>query len=48
VTIEEGRIDRENNPLKNAPHTMEDLVSEWERPYTREQAMLPTGRVPGR
>ena len=26
--IEEGRIDAENNPLKNAPHTMEDLVQD--------------------
>lgn len=41
--IEEGRIDRENNPLKNAPHTVEDLVGEWDRPYTREQACFPPG-----
>ncbi len=41
--IEEGRIDPENNPLKNAPHTVEDLVSEWDRPYSREQACFPPG-----
>lgn len=41
--IEEGRIDRTNNPLKNAPHTVEDLVGEWNRPYTREQACFPPG-----
>ncbi len=41
--IEEGKIDAQNNPLKNAPHTMEDLVREWERPYTREQACFPAG-----
>jgi len=41
--VEEGRIDGENNPLKNAPHTMEDLVKEWERPYSREQACFPPG-----
>ncbi|NOT71366.1 MAG: aminomethyl-transferring glycine dehydrogenase [Hyphomicrobium sp.] len=41
--IEEGRIDRTNNPLKNAPHTVEDLVGEWNRPYTREQACFPAG-----
>lgn len=41
--IEEGRIDSENNPLKNAPHTMEDLVKEWDRPYSREQACFPPG-----
>ncbi|NOX73682.1 MAG: aminomethyl-transferring glycine dehydrogenase [Alphaproteobacteria bacterium] len=41
--IEEGRIDPENNPLKNAPHTVEDLISDWDRPYTREQACFPPG-----
>ncbi|MBP2238579.1 glycine dehydrogenase [Sinorhizobium kostiense] len=41
--IEEGRMDRVNNPLKNAPHTVEDLVGEWDRPYTREQACFPPG-----
>ncbi len=41
--IEEGRIDPENNPLKNAPHTVEDLVGEWDRPYSREQACFPPG-----
>lgn len=35
--IEEGRADKTNNPLKNAPHTVEDLVGEWDRPYSREQ-----------
>ena len=41
--IEDGRIDAENNPLKNAPHTVEDLVGEWDRPYSREQACFPPG-----
>lgn len=41
--IEEGRIDPDNNPLKNAPHTVEDLVGDWDRPYTREQACYPPG-----
>ncbi len=41
--IEEGRMDRANNPLKNAPHTMEDLVREWDRPYSREQGCFPPG-----
>lgn len=36
--IEEGRADKTNNPLKNAPHTVEDLVGEWDRPYSRERA----------
>jgi len=41
--IEEGRMDRKNNPLKNAPHTVEDLVGEWNRPYSREAACFPVG-----
>ncbi len=41
--IEEGRSDAENNPLKNAPHTVEDLVGDWERPYSREQGCFPPG-----
>ncbi|APX22599.1 MAG: glycine dehydrogenase (aminomethyl-transferring) [Rhodobacteraceae bacterium] len=41
--IEEGRIDGENNPLKHAPHTMEDLVRDWDRPYSREQGCFPPG-----
>ena len=40
--IEEGRSDRENNPLKNAPHTARAVVaSEWDRPYSRETAAFP-------
>ena len=41
--IESEEIDRENNPLKNAPHTVEDLVGDWDRPYTREQGCYPKG-----
>jgi glycine dehydrogenase len=41
--IEEGRSDRLDNPLKNAPHTVEDLVGEWNRSYSREQACFPPG-----
>jgi glycine dehydrogenase len=41
--IAEGRMDKENNPLKNAPHTVEDLVGEWDRPYSRVEACFPAG-----
>ncbi len=40
--VEEGG-DREANPLKRAPHTVEDLVGEWERPYSRETGCFPAG-----
>ncbi|MHA1571972.1 MAG: aminomethyl-transferring glycine dehydrogenase, partial [Alphaproteobacteria bacterium] len=38
-----GEMDAHNNPLKNAPHTVEDLVADWDRPYSREQACFPKG-----
>ena len=41
--IEAGDVDPVNNALKNAPHTMEDLVREWDRPYSREQGCFPPG-----
>ena len=41
-TITTGQMDTENNPLKHSPHTAEDLVSEWDRPYDRRQAIFPT------
>jgi glycine dehydrogenase len=41
--IEEGRMDPEDNPLKRSPHTVEDLVGEWDRPYSREAACYPPG-----
>jgi glycine dehydrogenase len=41
--IEEGRMSRENNPLKHAPHTALDLAEDnWSRPYSRRQACFPT------
>ena len=41
--IEEGRADRENNVLKNAPHTARAVTADdWDRPYSREQAAFPT------
>ncbi len=41
--IAAGGLDRENNPLKRAPHTVEDLVGDWDRPYSREAACFPPG-----
>jgi len=41
--IETGTADRENNPLKHAPHTLGDLLADaWDRPYTRERAGFPS------
>ncbi|MEM8742658.1 MAG: glycine dehydrogenase (aminomethyl-transferring), partial [Pseudomonadota bacterium] len=41
--IAAGRMHASDNPLKNAPHTMEDLVSDWDRPYSRDAACFPPG-----
>ena len=44
--VSNGSFDKENNPLKNAPHTAEViLANEWNRPYTREEAAYPVGRL---
>jgi glycine dehydrogenase len=40
--IEEGKSDRKDNPLKNAPHTLARVTAnEWSHPYSREKAAFP-------
>lgn len=40
--IEEGRADKKDNPLKNAPHTQFAVTAnEWKHSYSREQAAFP-------
>jgi glycine dehydrogenase len=40
--IEKGTYPKDNNPLKNAPHTAEEaLCEEWKFPYSREVALYP-------
>jgi glycine dehydrogenase len=40
--IAAGKIDRVNNPLKQAPHTAQVVTADnWDRPYTREKAAFP-------
>ena len=41
--VEAGRIAIEASPLRHAPHTMEDLIRDWDRPYSREQGCFPPG-----
>jgi hypothetical protein len=37
--IENGVWDKQNNPLKNAPHIQEICISSnWDKPYSREVA----------
>ena len=42
AAIGAGRLDRADNPLKNAPHTAAELMGEtWQHAYTRAQAAFP-------
>ncbi|MCX6230369.1 MAG: aminomethyl-transferring glycine dehydrogenase [Bacteroidetes bacterium] len=40
--IESGKADKENNLIKNAPHTAMVVTAEnWDKPYSRQQAAFP-------
>ncbi len=42
--VEKGDWPQDNNPLKHAPHTMQDMVKDdWDRPYSRQAACFPAG-----
>jgi glycine dehydrogenase len=44
--VADGKIDRTNNPLKNAPHTARTVCSDsWSRPYSRDVAAFPSQTV---
>ncbi len=39
--IAAGEWPRDDNPLRNAPHTAAEIAGEWRHPYSREQAAYP-------
>ena len=44
--VEDGRAERGNNLLTNAPHTMQQVIADgWNRPYPRERAAYPSRAV---
>lgn len=44
--IESGRLDKDVNPIKMAPHTQQAVCStQWDRSYSREQAAFPAAFV---
>ncbi|EOZ92310.1 Glycine dehydrogenase [decarboxylating] (glycine cleavage system P protein) [Indibacter alkaliphilus LW1] len=46
--VYEGKADKENNVLKNAPHTAQlALADNWDFPYSREKAVYPLPFVKG-
>ncbi|MFF7678722.1 aminomethyl-transferring glycine dehydrogenase [Actinacidiphila glaucinigra] len=38
-----GEWPKDDNPLRNAPHTAAALGGDWEHPYSREEAVFPAG-----
>ncbi|MHA6963771.1 aminomethyl-transferring glycine dehydrogenase [Zobellella denitrificans] len=44
--VQSGQWTLEDNPLVNAPHTQDDVMdAEWNRAYSREQAVFPSVEV---
>lgn len=43
--ISNGEISHEASALANAPHTAEDIAGDWNRAYSREQAVFPLPEV---
>ena len=44
--IEEGKFEKTDNVIKNAPHTCKSVVSDnWKKPYSREKAAFPLNWV---
>jgi glycine dehydrogenase len=43
--IESGALDRTDNPLKNAPHTAQEIAGDWPHAYSRERAVFPLAWV---
>jgi len=44
--VDEGYWPTDDNPLRNAPHTARCVVGDWDRPYSREEAVYPKGVDP--
>jgi glycine dehydrogenase len=44
--VQAGKLDAQDNPLSNAPHTLEDVAAtNWEHPYSRELAAYPVASL---
>ncbi|MEH6491414.1 aminomethyl-transferring glycine dehydrogenase [Halopseudomonas sp.] len=43
--VEQGEWSAEDNPLHNAPHTLADITGDWQRAYSREEAVFPQAWV---
>ncbi len=46
TAVQEGSFDAVDNPLRNAPHLLEDIVEDnWSHPYSREAAAYPVASL---
>ncbi len=45
MAVEQGRLDKLDNPLKNAPHTATEIAGDWQHSYSREMAAYPLAWV---
>ena len=44
--VQEGRLDAQDNPLRNAPHTQLEVTADhWSHSYSREQAAFPVASL---
>ena len=43
--IEEGKLDKDDNPLKNAPHCVDELIEDWNHTYTKKEAFYPNSQT---
>jgi len=43
--IEEGKLDKDDNPLKNAPHCVDELIEDWDHTYTKKEAFYPNSQT---
>ncbi len=46
--VESGEWQVATSPLRHAPHTAEDLVGDWDRPYERRLGVYPSGSARGK
>lgn len=44
--VQAGEWSHDDSPLARAPHTSRSIVGEWDRPYSREVGVFPTGIDP--
>ena len=43
--IEDGKTSKEENVLKNSPHSVDSLIDDWNYPYSKEKAFYPNSQT---